>query len=172
MQVLDDHDERTVGAEPLQQAGGEFEEPDPAVLAVRLAAAGAAVAQFGQQPGQFGLLAGGGAGQLGAQGAVQVAQRGGDRCERQSVRTDLHTAAHGGDGPGRAGRPEELLGEAGLPDARLAPDQHRLGLAAVRRGERGGQAGQLGVAADEHGAEGLGLHAAEHRTPGPRRDSG
>lgn len=131
MQVLQDEDDRVPGGDALQEAGGEFEEPGHALLVVPAAAGDRrALGQFGQQPGQFLLLAGGRGGQLLGQVAAQGAQRGGEGCEGQPVGADLHAAAQRDDGAAPVRRGGELLDEAGLADAGLAAEQQCLRLSA------------------------------------------
>ncbi len=160
VQVLQGEHDRAVGGDALQQPCGEFEEAGGAVLVV---AAGAGGAEFGQQAGQFLLLAVGGGGQFGGECVAQGAQGGGEGGEGQSVRADLDTAAERDDGSAVGGVPRELLDQAGLADPGLAAEQQRLRLARVGAGERVLQVLQLLGAADEHGADGLGLHGPEHR---------
>ncbi len=183
VQVLQDEDDGVPGGDALQQAGGQLEEPGHALLVVPAAAGdGGALGQFGQQPGQFLLLPCGGRGQLFGQVAAQGAQRGGERCEGQSVGTDLDAAAqrHDGAPPMRCGG--ELLDEAGLADAGLAAEQQGLRLSpgggrpgggtARGAGERVVQRVQFAGAADEHGTDGPGLHGPEHRTRVRQRVTG
>ena len=157
VQVLQGDDDRAVGGDALQEAGGEFEEAGHALLVVP-ARARAWLAQLGQQPGQFLLLARGRGGQFVGQFAAQGAQGGGEGGEGQAVGADLDTAAERDDGALAAGGGGELLDEPGLADAGLAAEQQRLRLARGGAGERVVQAVQLVGAADEHGTDGPGLH--------------
>ncbi len=161
VQVLQDQDEGAVGREPLQHPGRQFEEPGGALLVVRAARG---LAELGQDPGELVLLAGGGSGQLLWEQPVQRAQGRRKRGEGKPLRPDLHTAADGHDGSVPAGLAEELLGEAGLADSGLSPDEQRLRLPAGGARQCVGEYGQFVGSADEHRADRSGLHAAEHRT--------
>ncbi len=120
MQVLEDDDDRAVGGDPLQEAGGQFEEAGHALLVVP---AGGGLAEFGQQPGELLLLAGGRGGQFVGQFAAQRAQGRGEGGEGQPVGAYLDAAAEHDDGTPAAGRGGELLDKAGLADSGLAPEQ-------------------------------------------------
>ncbi|CAM5335836.1 hypothetical protein SRIMM317S_04707 [Streptomyces rimosus subsp. rimosus] len=163
MQVLDDHDERPVGGEALQEPGGQLEEAGAALLVVAAVTGG--LAELGQDAGQFALLAGDGGGQFARQLGVEQAQDRGEGGERQALGADLDAAADGGQdavGP-RGGR--ELLDEPGLADPRLTADEQRPGLARLLdTGESAAQRVQLAATADEHRTDGPGFHVAEHRT--------
>ncbi len=161
VQVLQDEDDGAVGGEALQHPGRQFEEPGGALLVVRSARG---VAQFGKDPGEFVLLAGGRGGQLLGEQAVQGPQGRRKRGEGKSLRPDLHTASDGDDGAAPVRLAEELLGEAGLADPGLSADEHRLRLPAFGAGQCVGEHGQFIGSADEHRADRSGLHAAEHRT--------
>lgn len=163
VEVLDDEDEGAVGGEPLQEAGGQLEEAGaPGLLVMGLSRG---LPQFGQDAGEFALLARDGGGQLVAQMPVEGVQDRGERGEGQSFGADLDAAAERHEGaPGARGL-AELLDEAGLSDPCLTSDQQRLGLAGHRDAiECLPQHGEFGRAADEHGTDGPGLHVAEHRT--------
>ncbi|CAM5318640.1 hypothetical protein SALBM135S_07046 [Streptomyces alboniger] len=181
VEVLQGDDDRALAREPFQEAGGELEEAGHALL---VGAAAVAVrgggGQFGQEPGEFLLLALGRGGQFLGEAAAQGAQGGGEGGERQAVRADLDAAAERDNGALPLGRRRELLHQAGLADARLPAEQQRLRLArarvprSCRRGARGAgerfvQYAQFIGAADEHRADGPGLHSGEHRTVFRRR---
>lgn len=154
VQVLQGHDDRAAGGDALQEAGGEFEEAGHALLvgAVRPSRRGA-LAQLGEQPGQFLFLACGRGGQFVGQFAAQGAQRRGERGERQAVGADLDAAAEHDDGALTGGGRRELLDEAGLADPCLTADHPCLRLARGGTGERVVQRLQLACATDEHGAD-------------------
>jgi hypothetical protein len=164
VQVLQHQDDRTVGGDPLQQPRGELEEAGHALLVVRAVVAAGCLPQLGQQPRQLVLLARGGSGELFRHLAVHSAQGGREGRERQSVRAYLDAAADRDDGLAATCLGEQLLHEAGLADARLTADEQCLRLPRGGAGERVGELGQFGGAADEHRADGPGFHAAEHRT--------
>ena len=85
VEVLDDDDEGAVGGEALQEAGGQFEEAGAAdLLVMRLAGC---LSQFGQDAGEFALLAGDGGGQLVAQMPVEGVQDRGERARRAGPRS-------------------------------------------------------------------------------------
>ncbi len=163
VQVLQGDDDGAAGGDALQEAGGEFEEAGHALLVGTVRPAGRRrLAQLGQQPGQFLLLARCGGGQLFGQFAAQGAQRGGERGERQTVGADLDAAAEHDDGA-LTGGGGELLDEAGLADPGLTADHQRLRVACGGLREGGVQCLQLGCATDEHGTYGPALHGGEHR---------
>lgn len=170
VQVLQGDHDRALGGNVFQEAGGEFEEAGHALLVV--ASSGGRLPQFGQQPGEFLLLAGRGGGQFVRQGPAQGAQCGGERGERQSVGADLDTAAERDDGAPAVGGGGELLDESGLADPGLTADEQRLWLSRGGAGERVVQGVQLVGSTDEDGADGPGLHGGEHRTRVGGRPSG
>lgn len=160
MQVLQDEDDGPVGGEALQEPDGQFEEAGGAEL---VGAVAAGLAQLGQEPGQFALLAGAGGGHLIGQDAAQGAQGRGEGGVRQAVGADLDAAPDGDDGVAAGGDGEELLDQPGLADPRLAADEQGLRFAAEPSGRTGGFRGGAGEragervefagAADEHGAD-------------------
>ncbi len=169
VQVLDGEDEGTLRAEPFEQPRGVLEQPGPAVLVVRFAVR---LAQLGEQPGEMALAAGRGGLQLGAQRAVQPAQRGGQRRVRQALGADLQTAAERDDRSPVDGALQELLQQPGLADAGLAADQDGLRTAGARPAQRVGQFGDLAATADEDGADRYLLHGGEHAIAGGARPRG
>lgn len=164
VEVLQYEDDRTFHRHAFEQTGGQLEEPGRAVLVGPAPPAGRGLAELGQQPGQFLLLAHGRRGEFVGQLPPQGPQRGGERREGQPVRADLDAAAEGEDGALATRLVVELLDEPGLADSGLARDEQRLRLSRGGAGERMGKCGQFAGATDEHGADGPGLHAAEHRT--------
>lgn len=171
VQVLQDEDDGPVGGDAFQQPCGELEEAGGSVL---VGGVPVGFAEFGEEPRQFALLPGAGCGHFVGQGAAQGAQRRGERGIRQPVGAYLDAAADGDDGLASAGRRQEFLDQPCLADARLATDEQRLRFSARSSrtagepgggaGERIGERGEFTCAADEHGTDGPGLHAAEHRT--------
>lgn len=160
VQVLQDEDDGPVGRDAFQEANGQFEEAGGAELVVAVTAG---LAELGEQPGQFALLAGAGGGHLLGQGAAQGAQGGGEGGVRQALGADLDAAADGDDGVAAGRDGQELLHEAGLADAGLAADEQGLGRAEEPSGgaggflggagERAGERVEFAGAADEHGAD-------------------
>lgn len=117
--VLQGDDDGALGGDALQEAGGQFEEAGQALLVVPTGAPGGeGLADLGQQPGQFLLLARRRRGQFVGQGAPQSTQGGGEGGEGQSVGADLDAAAEGDDRALTAGGGGELLDEPGLADSR------------------------------------------------------
>src|SRR5690606_35701379 len=171
VQVLQGEDHGVLGGDAFEQPGGELEEARHAVF-VAAGLAGGLGAEFGQQPGQFLLLALGGGREFAGQFAAQPAQGGGQGGEGQSVGAYLDTAAECHDGAPAPGRGGELLDEAGLADACLAGDQQRLRFARGGTGERVVQRAQFASAADEHGTDGPGLQCPEQRTHHRQRGTG
>ena len=169
VQVLDGEHEGTFRAEPFEHPRGVLEQPGPAVLVVGFAVR---LAELGEQPGQVALAAGGRGLELGAQRAVQSAQRGGQRRVRQALGADLQTAAERGDRSPVAGPLQELLQQPGLADAGLAADQHGLRAAGARAAQRVGQFGDLAAAADEDGTDRYLLHGGEHAIAGAAGERG
>ncbi|MGY3247218.1 hypothetical protein ACVWYT_006667 [Streptomyces sp. TE4109] len=180
VQVFEDEDDGAPGGDAFQESGGELEEPGGAVLVGRVPVG---LAEFGEQPGQLALLPGAGGGDLGGQGAAKGPQRGGERGVGQAVGADLDAAADRDDRVAAYRRREELLDQPGLADPRLAADEQRLRFAPGARpvraaaglpagaAERIDERGELALAADEHGTDGPGLHAAEHRIRDRARSS-
>ncbi len=163
VEVLDDQDEAAVRGDPLQEAGGELEEAGAAHLLVMALAGG--LAQFGQNAGEFPFLAGDGGRQILRQPRVEGVQHRGEGGVGQALGADLDAAAERDQRPLGTGGFGELLDQPGLADPGLTADEDRLRLTGLLdTGERLAQRGQLGRAADEHGTDGPGLHAAEHRT--------
>jgi hypothetical protein len=107
------------------------------------------IPQLGQQPRQLPAEPGGGPRQLLPQLAVERAQHGRDRGERQPVRADLDARPQRRQRAARVGLGEELLDQPGLSHPRLAADQHRLRLAVASPGEALGEGLALRVTADE-----------------------
>ncbi len=171
VQVLQDEDDGVLGGDPFQQAGGELEEAGHALF-VAAGLAGGGDGELGQQPGQFLLLPVGGGRELVGQCAAQLAQGGGEGGEGQAVGADLHASSEGDDPAPVADGGGELLHQAGLAHPGLAADQQRLRLTGAGPGKGVDQGGEFGGAADEHGTDGLGLHAPEHRTRARHRRSG
>lgn len=132
VQVLQDEDDGVLGGDPFQQPGGELEEAGHAVF-VAAGLAGGGDGEFGQQPGQFLLLAVGGGRELVGQRAAQLAQGRGEGGEGQAVGADLHASAEGDDPAPVADDGGELLDQAGLPHPGLAADQQRLGFTGAAR---------------------------------------
>ena len=94
----------------------------------------AGLAQLGQQPGQFLLLAGGGGGQLVGQLPAQGAQGGGEGREGQPVGADLDTAAERDDGArGRRPRRANSSTSRVLPTPASPPSSSACGSPAAAR---------------------------------------
>jgi hypothetical protein len=170
VEVVEDDHQTGVGRCLAERGGHGVEEAEPGHLGVergRRQGPRGGHRQLGHELAELGRVLA----ELGGQRRGRAA--GGQGAQRQSPRpvggralTLVAAAPHHPDlaGPGVGG---ELLGDAGLADARLAGDEHELPLSAEGAVERGPQPGPLGVPADEGELVGM-LGALRHR----RRGSG
>ena len=165
VRVLDDQQHRADLGQLFQQDEDLLEQPGPGLPGVL---GRGRLTELGQQPGQLpGRAAGQQVGDTGrAQVPDQLAEHGGERGERQAVRAQLQAAAGQYPGAVAAGPGGELGQQPGFADASLPADQDGRRVTVARLGQRGGQRGQLGGPADQHGTR----HAHYHQHASfPRR---
>ena len=170
MQVLDNQHHWAPLAELLKQRQHLLEQPaapltrvDIRAVARRLTRFWCRRAQVGQQPGR---LAGPAAEQLydarRADFPHQLPQHGGERGERQALCAKLNTATSQYPAALGASVPGELGGEPGLPDARLAAEQHRGWFISPDGRERRLKIRKLSKPADEGRADKAAGHILQH----------
>jgi hypothetical protein len=170
VQVLEHEHQRAVVCHSSQQPEGKLEQASLSRRADRRRRPGCGSAQIGQQAGELRTA---GRQELLAARVIQIAgvapQRLDERAERQSTLLHVDTAADQGGraGPGRAGN--ELLGEPGLPDPRLATHHEQLGPACHRRLQPVLEPPQLLLAAHETPVRRHVDHPCAPAYPAPRR---
>ena len=132
VQVLEDDEQRLIGSEALEQAQHRLEQ-----LRALLRRALDGLAEGGHQSRQQPAGRSEDRGErLGRGGAGEIAERLDERRERQALRTELHAVPRQHPHPGRRRESCRLVHEPGLPDSRLARQEHQAGLGGAGGGEQ------------------------------------